>query len=481
MKVTKYLLVGALMIGFSAPVMAQENQSQIEAITKIIKNKPADLEDQIKAVYKKNKKKAEGRVGMGQAFLEINDTANARVYAEYALKADRKYAPAYILLGDIEVVNEDGGKAATQYNQAIYFDPKNPEAYYKYASVYRKISPDGAIQKLEELRTQRPDIAVDAQIGHLYYSANEFDNAINSFAKANASDLSDRDLTEYAMALYFTQKYQKSIDIVKQGLSKAPRDAAYNRLALFNYTELKDFDNALAYANKLFNESDDPKFSYLDYVYYGNALNGAKQGAKAIEMYKKALEQDIDNKDKRAGVYKQMSDAYEQLSDYENAISSYQEYLNNLSKSSVSEMADLGKLYIQYASDTTKVSDNAQKIEILKKAEGVYAEMEKNPDATEYAIFWRARVNTMMDPESDQALAKPYYEKLMQTIEAKAEKDKADIARVIECYRYMAALSWLKEDNEEAAYNYYTKILTLSPEDPQAKQASEVLAKRLKK
>ena len=35
MKVTKYLLVGALMIGFSAPVMAQENQSQIEAITKI--------------------------------------------------------------------------------------------------------------------------------------------------------------------------------------------------------------------------------------------------------------------------------------------------------------------------------------------------------------------------------------------------------------------------------------------------------------
>ena len=287
MKVTKYLLAGALMIGFSAPLVAQEAQSQIEAITKVIKSKPADLEDQLKAVYKKNKKKADVLVGIGKAFFETNDTANARVYVEYALKADRKYAPAYILLGDLEVANEDGGKAATQYNQAIYFDPKNPEAYYKYASVYRKISPDGAIQKLEELRTQRPDIAVDAHIGHLYYSANEFDNAIKSFAKAGVNNLSDRDLTEYAMALYFTQKYEKSIEIVKQGLTKAPRDAAYNRLALFNYTELKDYANALVYANKLFNESDDPKFSYLDYVYYGNALNGAKQGAQAIEMYKK--------------------------------------------------------------------------------------------------------------------------------------------------------------------------------------------------
>ncbi|MBO5823639.1 MAG: hypothetical protein J6Q93_01615, partial [Prevotella sp.] len=98
-----------------------------------------------------------------------------------------------------------------------------------------------------------------------------------------------------------------------------------------------------------------------------------------------------------------------------------------------------------------------------------------------YALLYRARVNTMIDPESDQGLAKPFYEQLMQTIEAKAEKDKADQARVIECYRYMAAFSWLKEDNEEAALNYYNKILALSPNDPQATQAAEVLTKRLKK
>lgn len=481
MKVTKYFLIGAMMIGFAAPTFAQEEQAVIATATQIIKSKPADLEDQLKAVYKKNKKKPEVLVGIGKAFMEQKDTANARVYANYALKANNKYAPAYILLGDIESEIGDGGEAAKQYDQAIYWDPKNPEPYYKYASVYRKVDMNGAVQKLRDLAVQRPDIAVDAQIGHIYYSVNEFKMAADSY-KAAGSSLNEKDLTEYAMSLYFTKKYTESNEVVKVGLTKAPRDAAFNRLAMFNYTELKEFDNALAYANKLFNESDKPEFSYMDYVYYGNALNGAKQGEKAIEMYKKALEQkDLDNKDKRAGVYKQMSEAYEQSNDFENAISSYQEYLNNLSKSSVTELADLGKLYIQYAGDTTKIKDNAQKIEVLKKAENVYAEMEKDPDATEYAIFWRARVNTMMDPESDQGLAKPYYEKLMQTIEAKAEKDRADVARVIECYRYMAAFSWLKENNEEAAYGYYQKILGLSPEDPQAKQAAEVLAKRLKK
>ncbi len=479
MKFTKYFLIGAMMIGFCAPVAAQDDAAVVDQATQIIKSKPADFEDQMKAIYKKNRKKADVMVGIGKAFLAEKDTANAKAYCQYALKADSKYAAAFLLLGDIESEIGNGGEAAKQYEQAIYFDPKNPEAYYKYASVYRKVSPAGAIQKLEDLRIQRPDVAVDALIGHIHYLDNNWNEAISSFGKA--SSLNEKDLTEYAMACYFAQKYEKSLEIVKQGLAKAPRDAAFNRLALFSYTELKDYQNAITYAKKLFNESDEPKFSYLDYVYYGNALNGAKQGAEAIEMYKKALEQDIDNKDKRAGVYKQMSDAYKQANDYKNAIASYKDYQSNLSKSSVSDLADLGRIYLEYASDTAIVKDQAEKVSILKEAESVYAEMEKDADAKEYALLYRARVNTMIDPESDQGLAKPFYEQLMQTIEAKAEKDKADQARVIECYRYMAAFSWLKEDNEEAALNFYNKILALSPNDPQATQAAEVLTKRLKK
>ena len=68
---------------------------------------------------------------------------------------------------------------------------------------------------------------------------------------------------------------------------------AFNRLAFFNSTDLKNYDQALLYADALFNKSDSAKFSYFDYTYYGNALNGAKKYDEAIDMFKKALEQEL--------------------------------------------------------------------------------------------------------------------------------------------------------------------------------------------
>lgn len=465
-------MIGALMLSFSASAMAQDNKSTIEAISKVIKSKSADAEDQVKDVYKKNKKNADVVVGIAQAYYDIKDTANAAKYANLALEKNKKYAPAYILLGDIQALSNDGGTAAQQYEQAIYFDPKNPEAYYKYASVYRKVSPSGAVAKLEELRAQRPDIAVDAMAGRIYYLSNEFDKAIASYSKAwnaDKSKMEERDITEYAMSLYFSQKNKESLDVVKYGLSKDPRDAAFNRLAFFNSTDLKDYDSALTYADALFNKSDSAKFSYFDYTYYGNAYSGKKDYAKAIEMYQKALTMDIDNKDKRAGVVKQMSDAYKQMDDYENAIKYYQDYLANVSKASASDKVGLAQLYEYQANEMT---DAAAKIATFKKAEEVYIQLEKDyPDALDYATFKRARVNSYMDPDSKEGLAKPFYEKLISIIEARSEKDNSDKARLIESYRYLGSYYFIVKDSKAEADVYWNKILELDPENEIAKKA----------
>ena len=61
MKQMKYVLVGALMLGFSAPAMAQQdNKAVVESIAKVIKSNAADADAQVKDVYKKNKKKILG-------------------------------------------------------------------------------------------------------------------------------------------------------------------------------------------------------------------------------------------------------------------------------------------------------------------------------------------------------------------------------------------------------------------------------------
>ena len=462
------------MTGFSATVMAQDgSKADIDAVKKLISSKPADLDKQMKAFYKANKKNAENLVAFGRAFYEAKDTANAKVYANYALQTSKnKCAPAFLLLGDIEALGDNGGGAAAQYEQAIYVDPKNPDAYYKYANVYRKISPSGAVAKLNELRQQRPDVAVDALAGRIYYMSNEFDKALDAYDKADKSLMEERDLSDYAMTAFFKQKYDKALEIAKYGLTRKPRHAAFNRLAFFNSTELKKWDDALNYADRLFHQSDSAKFSYYDYTYYGNAYAGANQPEKAIEMYEMALAQeDMDNKAKRAGVVKQLSDAYKNKEDYPNAIKHYKDYLSNMEKPTAMDLAGLATLHMQHGGSLQEAE--AKKAAFME-ADAVYGDLAaKYENAVEYANFMRARVNAQMDPDSKLGLAKPYYEKLIELIEPRAEKDATERARIIESYRYMIAYNFIVLENTPAAKEYAAKLQAIDPDNEIAKQVLE--------
>ena len=473
MKAIKYLLTATLLTGFGTVALAQDgSKADVDAVKKIISSKPADLDKQMKPFYKANKKNADNLVAFGREFMAAKDTANAKAYANYALQASKnKCAPAFILLGDIEAIGDNGGQAAAQYEQAIYVDPKNPDAYYKYANVYRKISPSGAVAKLNELREQRPDVAVDALTGRIYYMSNEFDKALAAYDKADKSQMEERDLSDYAMAAFFKAQNQKSLDIAKFGLTKKPRHAAFNRLAFFNSTELKKYDDALMYADRLFNQSDSAKFSYYDYTYYGNALSGANQPDKAIEMYEKALQQeDMDNKAKRAGVIKQLSDAYKSKEDYPNAIKHYMEYLDNMEKSTANDLAALAGLHMQHGN----ILNGADKEEAFKKADKIYAELaEKFDGAVEYANFMRARVNGQMDPDQSKGLAKPYYEKLVELLGSKTNLDATEKARLKESYHYLISYYFIQKEDKATAKEYAAKMLVIDPENQIAKQVME--------
>ena len=470
MKAIKYLFTAALLAGFSTAALAQDgSKADVDAVKKIISSKPADLDKQMKPFYKANKKNADNLVAFGREFLAVKDTANAKTYANYALEASKnKCAPAFLLLGDIEAISDNGGGAAAQYEQAIYVDPKNPDAYYKYANVYRKISPAGAVAKLNELRQQRPDIAVDALAGRIYYMSNEFDKALAAYDKADKSKMEERDLSDYAMSAFFKQKYDKALEVAKFGLSKNPRHAAFNRLAFFNSTELKNFDDALMYADALFNKSDSAKFSYYDYTYYGNALIGAKQPQKAIEMYELALKQeDMDNKAKRAGVVKQLSDAYRDMDDFPNAIKHYKDYLASMDKPTANDLAALASLHMQHGST---LKDNEQ-TEAFKMADETYADLaQKYENAVEYATFMRARVNGQMDPDQSKGLAKPFYEKLVELIGPKTDLDNTEKARLKESYHYLISYYFIQKDDKETAKEYAAKMLVIDPENQIATQ-----------
>lgn len=471
MKALKYLMLGALVLGSSAQSVAQDDKATLDAAKSLIKSKPADLDKQMKDFYKKNKKNAAVLTGISRAFYEAKDTANARVYAQYAIEAAKKDraqgAPAYIILGDIAALANDGGAAAQHYNQAIYADPKNPDGYYKYALVYRKVSPKGAVEKLMELKQQVPDYPVEAISGHIYYTSNEFKRAAESFKSAGINKLEEGYITEYAMSLYFTGKNQESFDVAKFGVSKSPRNAGFNRLAFFNATDLSKFEEALQYADALFNKSDSAKFSYMDYTYYGNALNGLKRSDEAIEAYNKALTMEFDNADKKAGVIKQLATAYKDKDDFDNAIKFQQDYMNTVSKSGANDIATLAQLYVSKAATLTSA---AEQKELFQKAIDTYTKIETDP---EFAAFMCARVANYMDPELKEGTAKPYYEKLVSLITSKTEKENSDLPRLKQCYWYLASYYMMNND-DTTSKEYWKKLLDIDPENENAKKALSI-------
>ncbi|MBM6991803.1 MAG: tetratricopeptide repeat protein [Prevotella sp.] len=473
MKAIKYFLMGSLIFASVAPTMAQDNKTIIEQATQIIKAKGPTYNDQVKQLYKTNKKNPEVLVALGKAFLQEKDTANALKFANYALVKNGKYAKAFLLKGDIAVMRDDAGTAAENYQQAKYFDPKDPEGYYKYAMILRGRSPEEAVANLEELRSQRPDYPVDALCGRIYYIAQKYENAESYYDKvADKSKLEDEDITYYAMTTWLLGKRDKSIEICKTGLARDSRRSGWNRIAFYNYTDLKQTNEALDYADRLFNKSDSAHFIGEDYIYYGTALQQASRWDDAIGAYNKAIELNQGNAKQIAIINKNLSDVYLKKDDFDNAVAYFEKSIEG-TEPTMDNLDNLGTLYADIASRKTQAGDKAGAAEAFKKADETYARMmTAYPNFNNYCNYMRGQINANLDPDSKLGLAKPYYEELASSLESKADRNNSEVAMMKQAYLYLIVYYYNVKQDKATAKSYATKMLSIDPENEVAKQVA---------
>lgn len=470
MKTLKYFLIGAMMMGFTAPLSAQDDhKAVIDELTKVIKSKASDSENQVKNLFKPFKKEADVMVAIGRAYLDIKDTANATKYADMAIKRDKAYGNAYVLRGDIEVAKDNGGEASAWYENATYFDPKNPEGYRRYAMVNSKTSPSASVAKLEELRKQLPDYPVDIISAEIYDKAGNIDKAIEYYEKVDKAKMDEYQLANFALEYFLKGKFEKSLEVSQFGNGKFPKNPALNRLSFFNLTNLKRYEEALTYADALFNKSTDTKITESDYLYYGYAYLGNKKYDEAIAMFQKSIENNTNNDEDRNDALKNIAEAYKEKGDFDNAVATYQKYLDGLKERTALDFNNLAQMYTQQA-ETVK-ADAAKYKEYLLKADAIYGQMaEKMPSAAEFATYQRAHIGFSLDPETKEGAAKPHYEKLIEMINAKSQKDDKDNSRLVEAYRYLGYYYMVKDDKANSDI-YWNKILEIDPTNETAKQA----------
>jgi tetratricopeptide (TPR) repeat protein len=438
--------------------------------------KAAELEFINILKLKQNKKNVDIYLAIANAYLFNGVLDNAVIYQEKAKNIKTKYAPVYVVLGDIELAKKNIGEACRNYEQAIYFDDKCKEAYIKYARAYKNVNTPLAIEKLEALKSKEPSfLLVDRELADIYYSTNNFSKAAELYANYLKSGNSNvTDLTKYAFTLFLGGEFAKSLEVTNLGLAKSPRNPAFNRLAMYNNVDLKKPAEALAAANLFFNKTDNPEFTYLDYRYYGQALRDSNKIDLAIPQFENALQIDSTKTD----LWKDISDMYSTKSDYVKSISAYSKYLNSLpeEKKTPDAIMTLGKQYYGLGNDA-KITDAAIKKNALVKADSLFAIIALKEPTGYRGNFWRARTNSALDPETSLGLAKPFYEQTATLVEAKADVKFNQV--LVECYSYLGYYYLLQKDNSQSM-NYWTKILAIDPTNTTAKKASEGITKAMK-
>ena len=467
MKAIKYLVAGVMMLSISAPTMAQTDKAQFDAIAKTIVDKNGDanaLKDDIKAFTKLYKKNPEAMANIGRAFLEVDNYEKANEYADLAIKVGKNKAAGYLLKGDIARKQDDGGEAATWYQQATIFDKEDPTGYVKYARVYQKVDPKGAVEMLEQLRKVKPDYPVDAAAGYMYSNAKKLKTAMDYYDKVpNPAQLEDYILYDYTSTAYAIEDYEKAFRLAEIGSRTYPDYSSFNRVAFYSQNKLKDYNTALTYATKLFNKKDTLKFITNDYQFYGDVLSNLGRTEDAITAYKKVQELDPSRKD----IFKMISDVYVQKKDWGNAVSHYQQYLDLLgAEANANHYRAMADIYI----DQIDGADEAGKVAALRKADEVYANIATKFDyAKDYAAYQRANIHHQINTDLKKGEAKPYYEEYITLVEPKADKSASDMKKLAVAYQYLA-VHYIQNDQVAKAKEYATKLLEVKPDDDTAKQ-----------
>ncbi len=458
-----------------------EWQAGVAKLKETIQTNPAQANEEAEQLIKgKNKKNVELLVAIGEVYLKAGKLPEAQEYAALAKKVNGKSALASVLEGDIAFEQKNAGLASQKYEEAIYFDPSCTEAYLRYADIYKSANAALAIEKLEQLKAQEPsNTAVDKKLAEIYYLKNDFSKAAEAYSRfAMGPTATEEDLVKYAFALFLNHDFEKSLEVANMGLKKNARHAAFNRLAMYNYTDLKRFDEAIKAADAFFTESDKADYSYLDYMYYGHLLEALKKYDEAVGQYEKAIQLDPTKTD----LYKNISSAYEQKNDYKKAISAYQKYYTSLDKEH--QTPDLqfqfGRLYYGACTQTDSLTINAEeRKQALMAADSVFHSIAEAAPDSYLGNFWRARANSALDPETTLGLAKPFYEEVATLLESKS--DPHYNSALIECYSYLGyyyllaienpALKAEAMANKEKSKEYWSKILAIDSTNATAKRA----------
>ncbi|MBC6991395.1 MULTISPECIES: tetratricopeptide repeat protein [Hymenobacter] len=428
---------------------AAEAQVQFDNAVKVTKGKDAKVLTMIAQAY---------------AESDIKDITKAVGYVDAAHKANKLKDDAALMVarGDIYQKSETGGgEAASSYDRAIAADPNYVAAYVHKGQLNQRS------RNYNEARANfEKAISLDANyapayngLAETYFYAGKYDDALAQFQKyTSVAEKSPTTDAKYASFLFLTKKYPEALAEIDKVLARDPNNVTMNRLRMYSLYETGKNDEAAAAMQKYMQVTPPDKLIAQDYVYQGKILSKSGKGAEGIAAIQKAIQ--LDPK-QAADLQNDLASAYLAQKDYPKAISTYKAKIaQNGGKAELTDQVLLARAY----------SFNKQ----YQQADSLYNIVLTARPTYTAGYQLRAQNAYNLDPDSKQGLAKPYYEKYIESANA-ADPSKFK-SGLVEANGYLGYYYYQKGDKAAAA-PYYQKVLEMDPGNENAKRVLDSMRK----
>lgn len=457
-------------------VRAQDDADATQAaLTLLIQKHSVNADTIAKELSQKFRKDAAMQTAIARAYFRNNQEANTRKYLHRAIGANDKYAPAYILYG--ELFGEwKPDSASFWFNKAIAAEPQNPDGYLRYARVNAAKNMDLAKAKLEELRRVRPTYDVDAAIAELYNLQGDDKAAAAAFAAADPNNLTMTQLAHYVQNLYWTQQDEKAMQIATIAMERFPGNKGFNRVYSWSAIRLGMYSETLKQAKIWYDNAPKDSINSIDIFCLGSAHLGLGETDKAFSYYSQIADMtDYFAPQMKGQITRMVSNVVDERKgdgNYDKAAEIYSRFIDLYpSDDRALQLYQLAAIY----RDAQENMTGEEKQNTIGKMFEIYKEIEtKYPDwkNIHFVLYTHARwTYAYFDKENEQSLALPYYNKLYDVLSIEANPNEQQKAMLVEACQYMASDAYFQKDDTATARLWWTRILKYDPDNESAKDA----------
>jgi tetratricopeptide (TPR) repeat protein len=449
-----------------------------------------------KAVDVSSKKDWVPQLYIGKAYISTDkpDFEAALPYLQKAEEMDDKDkdAETFLALGDYYALQKKNSEALQNYMRALNINESLVRATVQIGRMYKESRAfTESEDQLKEAIAKDPNYGpAYREIAELYMQwalqmASEFDarsaQATQNYKKyIDLTDNSFESKLRYAQFLFYAKDYKTLQEVTSSLAASNPNDPkalVVSRLRGYSAFENKNYPQALEYMNDFFAKAKDTsRVIASDYLYLGRAQKENKQDDLAMVSLIKAVQLDSAYAEQLAEVAKGFYDA----KNYPKAIETYDvvNKFNPNGKGSLYNYFYRGLagyfLYGQGYSAKTNPSKD-----ILAKADVAFASVLKEAPTTIDVFLWRARVNNLMDSDTDPTgLKLPFYQQYLDSAEVRLKNNvqpAPPVKSMVEAYNQIAGFALYKNDKEKAKL-YWDKALALEPQNATASEGLKQLA-----